>query len=247
MLYLFKKIVGFCLMPLSISLLLVVAGATLLWLRRWQRLARWLVTGGVAVLILAAYGFPGRWILRRLESFHPPFPDATPVSRVVVLGGTYSYSWYVPERNHAGASSLARVVEGVRIYRMQQQPCILVLSGGGVSQGMRTVALDLGVPPECIVVDNKSADTKDQALLLREMLGTEPFALVTSASHMPRAMAMFRKQGMQPIAAPTHYLCIPGKHWSASYLFPSAARIEVTERAEYEVLGLAWARLRGQL
>ncbi len=247
MLFLVKKIVGFCLMPLTVSLLLLVAGAVLLWLKRWQRLARWLVTGGLAVLILAAYGFPGRLVVRRLEAFHPPFTDATPVTRVVVLGGTYSYSWYVPERNHAGTSSIARVVEGVRIYRLQQQPCTLVLSGIGVSQGMRTVALDLGIPPESIVIDNKSADTKDQARLLRDMLGTEPFALVTSASHMPRAMAMFRKQGMNPIPAPTHYLCVPGKHWSASYLFPSAARIEATERAEYEVLGLIWAKLRGQI
>jgi uncharacterized SAM-binding protein YcdF (DUF218 family) len=247
MVFLFKKVVGFCLMPLSIVLLLAVTGTVLLWIRRWQRLARWLITAGLAVLILSAYGVPGSWIMRYLESRHPPFPDSTPVSHVVVLGGGYTYSWYVPERNHINASSLARLVEGVRIYRLQKQPCKLVLSGVGVSQGMRVVALDLGVPDEDIVLEDDSADTKDEARFLRDLLDGQPFALVTSASHMPRSMAMFRKQGLQPIAAPTHYRCKPGKHWSVSRLFPKASRIELTERAIYESLGIVWAKLRGQI
>lgn len=153
----------------------------------------------------------------------------------------------LPERNHVGATSLARVVEGVRIYRLQQAPCSLILSGNGASESMRAVALDLGVPAADIVVENDSADTKDQARLLRETLGDEPFALVTSASHMPRSMAMFRKQGLQPIAAPTQYLCKGDGHWTLSSLFPSAARIGTSERAAYETLGLVWAKLRGQL
>ena len=241
MLFLIKKVVGFCLMPLSLALLLAVAGAVLLWLRRWQRLARWLVTAGLAVLLLAAYGIPGGWVMRWLESRHPP------LTRVAVLGGSYTHSAALPERNHAGATSLARVVEGVRIYRLQKQPCTLILSGAGAARGMRAVALDLGVPDRDIVVENESADTKDQARLLRERLGDEPFALVTSASHMPRSMGMFRKQGMQPIAAPTQYVCKAEGHWSLSSFFPKAARIETSERAAYEALGLAWARLRGQL
>lgn len=247
MLFLFKKVVGFCLMPLSLALLLATVGTVLLWLRRGQRLARWLVTVGLAILLLAAYGIPGSWIMRRLESVHPSFPDATSVTHVVVLGGGYTHSSALPERNHAGTTSLARVVEGVRIYRLQQQPCVLILSGNGASQGMRAVALDLGVPAADIVVENDSADTKDQALVIREMLDGKPFALVTSASHMPRSMAMFRKQGLQPIAAPTQYLCKGDGHWTLSSLFPSAARIGTSERAAYETLGLVWARLRGQI
>jgi len=247
MLFLFKKVVGFCLMPLSLALLLATAGVVLLWLRRWQRLARWLVTVGLAILLLAAYGMPGSWVMRYLESRYAPFPDATPVSHVVVLGGGYTYSESVPERNHISASSLARLVEGVRIYRLQKGPCKLVLSGVSVGPGMRIVALDLGVPAEDIVIEDQSADTKDQARLLREMLGDEPFALVTSASHMPRSMGMFRKQGLEPIAAPTQYLCKPGKRSPLAFLFPKASRIETTERAIYEILGLAWAKLRGQI
>jgi uncharacterized SAM-binding protein YcdF (DUF218 family) len=108
------------------------------------------------------------------------------------------------------------------------------------------VALDLGVPEEDIVLDAVSRDTGEQARLLRERLAGEPFALVTSASHMPRSMELFQHQGLEPVAAPTDYLCKPGKGWSFYSAFPAAARIRTGERAIHELLGLTWARLREQ-
>jgi len=245
MFFLFKKMVGLCLSPLSVVLLLGLAG--LLLVRRGRRRpGRGLLTAAAAMLLLVAYGIPGDWIARRLESRHPPFPDSRPAARVVVLGGDYSFSPRIPARNHVGSSSLARVVEGVRIYRLQESGCMLVLSGAGVAEGMRAVALDLGVPEEHIVLDTASRDTGDQARLLREILAGAPFALVTSASHMPRAMGLFRHQGLEPIAAPTDYLCKPGSGRSFHSAFPAASRIRTCERVIQETLGLLWSRLRGQ-
>ena len=37
------------------------------------------------------------------------------------------------------------------------------------------------------------------------MIGREKFILVTSAAHMPRSMALFRKRGLQPIPAPADF------------------------------------------
>lgn len=245
MFFLLRKIAGLCLMPLSAVLLPGLAGLLLLWRGR-RRPARWLLTAALAGLLLLAYGIPGSWLARRLESRHAPFPDGTAVARVVVLGGDYSYSRRIPARNHIGSSSLARLVEGIRIYRQQEEGCTLVLSGIGVAEGMRVVALDLGVPEEDIVLDPVSRDTGEQARLLGERLGGAPFALVTSATHMPRALALFHRQGLEPIAAPTDYLCKPGDGWSFYAAFPAASRVRTAERAIHEMLGLLWVRLRRQ-
>ena len=43
-------------------------------------------------------------------------------------------------------------------------------------------------------------------MVVKEIVGKDKFILVTSASHMLRAMALFRKQGMEPIPAPTDYM-----------------------------------------
>ena len=63
---------------------------------------------------------------------------------------------------------------------------------------------------------------------------------------MPRAMGLFRAQGLAPVAAPADYLCKPGSGWSFYSVFPAASRIRTSERGIHETLGLLWSRLRGQ-
>jgi hypothetical protein len=56
-----------------------------------------------------------------------------------------------------------------------------------------------------IILRSLSKDTKDQAIHIRKILDNNSFILVTSASHMPRSIVLFRKQGLQPIPAPTDF------------------------------------------
>jgi uncharacterized SAM-binding protein YcdF (DUF218 family) len=58
-------------------------------------------------------------------------------------------------------------------------------------------------------------------------------------------MAMFRKAGMNPVAAPTDYLA-SGEDSDMLSLFPHAQAGLIVERALHEYLGIFWARMRGQ-
>jgi len=64
---------------------------------------------------------------------------------------------------------------------------------------------------------------------------------------MPRAMALFKKQGMQPIPAPTNHLVRSSSWFWIGTLFPSADALLKSQSAFYEYLGLLWAQLRGQI
>jgi uncharacterized SAM-binding protein YcdF (DUF218 family) len=64
---------------------------------------------------------------------------------------------------------------------------------------------------------------------------------------MPRSMALFRNQGMDPIPAPTDFLVKKGQRFGPGIFFPGAGELVRTERAVYEYLGMAWARLRRQM
>lgn len=85
----------------------------------------------------------------------------------------------------------------------------LILSGGGAfdpvpnAEMMADVAIALGVVEKDLVRETTSKDTKDEARLLKEIVGDDTFVMVTSASHMPRSMALFLKLGMNPIPAST--------------------------------------------
>jgi len=83
---------------------------------------------------------------------------------------------------------------------------------------------------------------------VKEIVGKDKFILVTSAAHMPRAMGLFRKQGMEPIPAPTDYMA--GEREGGLRLgmfFPSAGSLEKAGSAIHEYLGMVWGKLRSQI
>ena len=101
---------------------------------------------------------------------------------------------------------------------------------------------------EDIVLETKATDTKDHPIYVKEIIGKDRFILVTSASHMPRAMGLFRKHGMEPIPAPTDYMVKEREGGlSPGMFFPSAGSLEKAERAIHEYLGMMWGKIRSQI
>jgi uncharacterized SAM-binding protein YcdF (DUF218 family) len=254
--FLFKKLIAPFLMPVPFCLALVLSGLLLLWFTRRQRAGKWLATAGAVALLLLGYGSVSGRLLATLERQHGPVVDASAaagrVRWVVVLGGGSSSDAGLPAVMRLSEGSLARLVEGIRLQR-QLPGSRLLLSGGGVfgsapdAETMRALSVELGVDPAALDLDNVSLDTETQAEVVRGRLGAEEFYLVTSASHMPRALALFRKAGTNPLPAPTHFLTQKDRGVSPSDLFPSAGGLRRAEAVTYEYLGLAWAKVRGRI
>jgi uncharacterized SAM-binding protein YcdF (DUF218 family) len=254
--FLFKKLVAPFLMPVPFCLALVLVGLLLLWYTRRQKAGRRLAAAGAVALLLLGYGAVSGRLLATLERRHAPVADASVaagrVHWVVVLGGGSSSDSGLPAAMRLSEGSLARLVEGVRLQR-QLPGGRLLLSGGAVfgsaadSETMRALAVGLGVDSSTLDLDPVSPDTETQAEVVRARLGSEEFFLVTSASHMPRALALFRKAGTNPIPAPTHFLTQKDRGFAPSDLFPSAGGLRRAEATVYEYLGLAWAKVRGKV
>jgi uncharacterized SAM-binding protein YcdF (DUF218 family) len=253
LLFALKKIVGRLLLPLPVTLWLLLLGLALLWFTRWQRAGKVLVTCAAVLLFALGTGFFTRPLLSPLEDAYPSFDAAAHAHKdirwVVVLGGG-SFSAEHPLPTGMTGDSLFRIIEGLRV--LQQLPEARLLVSGGWdwtpdtdANRMRTLALSLGVPEERIVLEAASRDTEEQAVEVGQLLGSEPFVLVTSAYHMRRSMLLFQAQGLDPIPAPTgHSTGTEGPTlWN---LFPWAREIQNAERAVYEYLGLAWSSLRGR-
>jgi len=253
--FLFKKLFSRLFFPVPLCLEILLLGLGLLCLSRWQKTGRAVVFAGVLLLAAVSTDWLPDRALIPLESRYPPAERSTgakePVNWVVVLSGGFKTDPALPLRLRSKDSTLARLVEGIVQYR-RTPGSTLLLSGGGMhresaARVMAETARALGVPEEDIVLETRSADTADQAELVGERVGEDPFVLVTSASHMPRAVYLFQRKGLDPIPAPAHFMNEAAEKRVAWDYFPSHEDIGKAQRAVYEYMGLTWAWMTGEI
>jgi uncharacterized SAM-binding protein YcdF (DUF218 family) len=260
-----KKLLSACLQPCSLLLAIMTLGLVLLCFTKKQRTAKAMLTAGLAFLVLLLIEPVAAALVRPLEATYPPLladttsasatlPDGSPAPRwVVVLGGGHGDNRSLAPIHQLSAPSLVRLAEGIRLQRLLPESK-LVLSGGGdgaattEAEMLAAAGASLGAPAERMVLESQSCDTIDEVRELRAVVGEERFVLVTSATHLPRAMAMFRRAGMNPVPAPTDYLVSDEARgiYAVLGLIPHAGAGLMIERALHEYLGLFWAKLRGQ-
>jgi uncharacterized SAM-binding protein YcdF (DUF218 family) len=246
--FLLKKIVSRLFFPLSLILELLAIG--LLWPSKRKK---FFVTGFLLLYLFSFDPFADLLLWPLERSYRPV--DLSSIRRdvkaVVVLGGGVKEDPSLTSEDRLYEGSLKRLLEGVRLCRHLPK-ARLILSGGDylgetpVAHIMKEAALGQGIPPSRLVQEEYSWDTHDEAQLLKKTLGGAPFYLVTSANHMPRSMALFRKVGTQPLPAPTDFQALWGP-LQPTILFPRAEALLKTEKAFYEYLGLLWGWLRGYL
>lgn len=255
MLFIAKKFIGSLLQPLPMLLLLMGLGLLCIGFTRWQRGGKTLLLIGWLTLALISIQPVSDRLLLPLETHYPTWqpgqPGQTKVDYIVVLGGGYTYNpdW-APSSNLIN-NSLPRVTEGIRLY--QANPGAKMIFTGAAAQGnpvtsAKTAALvaeSLGVPAQDILTLDTPRDTEEEAISTAKVVGDQPFLLVTSASHLPRALRFFQAQGLTPIPAPANQMAITTALNPWEKILPSAYALSHSERAWYETLGQIWQRLKG--
>src|SRR5690606_21114262 len=133
-----------------------------------------------------------------------------PAEAIVVLGGNTAggrENWFLP---YDPQTAETRTEAAAKLFHARRAPLIVVSGAaldGSVSeaQTMARALVRAGVPESAIILETNSHNTRENAVFSSELLkekGVSRVLLVTSALHMPRAMAVFTKQGVHPIAAP---------------------------------------------
>lgn len=248
-----KKFLSPLFFPLPLCFLVLAVGLALLWFTRRQKTGRVIVTSGFAVLVVLTYGWVSDPLLRSLERAYPPPAAAAMVQAkwVVVLGGGTSSDTSLPLTARMTGSTLARLVEGIRLQR-QIPGSRLLLSGAAVfgsgsdAEAMSALAVALGVAPASIVLDDASPDTETQAVNVARIVGGEGCIVVTSAYHMQRAIGLFAKAGLKPVPAPAQYIVQANRGIGPGDFYPGIGGLVTAHIMTNEYLGIAWARLRGR-
>jgi len=212
-----------------------------------EKRAKVLFCLSLAWLFLVSTSLLPDWLMKSLEDryavYQPPANDST-AYHILVLGGGHVADPRLPPHAQLSESALARLVEGIRIYRLLPQSK-LVLSGysstGGTSQAkvLKQTAVSLGVDEQDILLQEKPQNTYQEAKEYTDRYGDHPLVVVTSASHMPRAMKMFAMVGRTAIPAPTNYRIKESEYDRRPWL-PSVDNIRNMHAVMIEYVGY-WA------
>jgi uncharacterized SAM-binding protein YcdF (DUF218 family) len=88
----------------------------------------------------------------------------------------------------------------------------VLYASGTEAEGAESLLTALGVPEDRLILEDKSRDTYENAVFLKEKLTKDGdlgagkrWLLITSAYHMPRAIGAFRQAGFEVEAWPVDY------------------------------------------
>ena len=259
-----KSIFHYAITPSGIISLCFVSGFPLIVMGK--RIGKYLLALGIISYFAFSSSPLSMALLARLENRYPPLLDTKgvgDVDTIVLLTGGAWKDPYVPGTSQVDETTVSRLREAIRLFHLIPDAKV-VISGGPlgiderdipVSRMVGDLASAMGIPGERIILETNSTTTYENGVEIKKILGEKPFVLVTSAFHLPRALAVFEKLGLSPIPAPADFRAI--RHGPHSMLstrellkklisaFPSSSNLAHSERAMHEYAGFIWYWVRG--
>lgn len=240
--------------PFNLSLTLVVLGLVL-GLFRLRKTCGALIVAGLLWALAWSLPITSIWAGGALENRYPHLPpsESPTADAIVVLGGNTANgraNWFLP---YDKETAVVRVDTAAQLYLAGRAPKVL-LSGGALegdvseARGMAHSIRQQGVPESALILENSSRTTYENAALTEDQLksrGIGKVLLVTSALHMPRAMAAFSKQGVEAIAAPNPPQIVEPADGSLPLWLPDQRTFDASRSILKEYTGLFVYWLRG--
>ena len=214
--FVFSKIGLFLIDPGVWLLILLGLGTVLLW-TRWRRGGRLILSASILFICAISVLPVGEAMLATLEDRFPaPRAIAAPVDGIIVLGGAVRQRLTLARGQPALNEHAERMTEFVALAR-RFPTAKLAFTGGSASlfhPDMKETAVarlffkQMGLNANRVIYESGSRNTYENAVFTRRLLRPRPgerWLLVTSATHMPRAIGAFRKAGWNPVAYPVDY------------------------------------------
>lgn len=249
--FLLKKFISFFVEPFGIVITLFFVGLYFLYQKREGR-AKLFLLSSFLLLLLFSYPPFANFLVTPLENKYAKYEykdlnSSQNIKYIHVLGNGHTTDISQPISSQLSDGGTKRVLEGVIIYKNMLNAKLIFTGYKGktdISNAKMNarLALALGVKKKDMIINGAPVDTKEEALFTKTVVGEKPFLLVTSATHMPRAMLLFESLGMHPIAAPTNF----HKEKFVGYLrAPKPIYLHVSSVAIHEYIGLFWSKIKG--
>ncbi|MFA6137091.1 MAG: ElyC/SanA/YdcF family protein [Sulfurimonas sp.] len=240
-----KKFVSFFVEPYGMVLTLFVIDLSLLFMKKEGK-AKGFLLAACGMLFLFSYQPFSNALAKNLEEQYPKYAYQQSVQYIHVLGNGHNVDPEQPLSSQISSAGIKRVLEGVLIHK-QIEGSKLIFTGyegdtnTSNAQMNASLAIALGVKPEDIIIGSQPKDTKEEALFTKSLAADEPFILVTSATHMPRAMKLFNSLGLHPIAAPSDFI---KDEFKGFLVAPDMNSFCSSQRSVHEYVGILWSKIK---
>ncbi|MEQ9170507.1 MAG: YdcF family protein [Rhodospirillales bacterium] len=250
-----SKILWFLVKPSMLMFLGMTAGFILV-LTRYRRAG--LMLFGVSILSLwAVTVIPvGEMMVRDLEERFPK-QTALPekIGGIIVLGGSIDPLMSRARGQIAVDSSMERLLFFAMLGDTRPGVPLVFTGGSGnlfdqdAKEGhyFEDLASLLNLDMSRVIVETDSRNTMENVVFSKKLVTVEagqPWVIITSARHMPRAVGLFRKQGWPVIPYPVDYVTLPAKGWTLR--LENLGGQSMLDAAVHEFLGMAVAYVLGR-
>ena len=254
MFFILSKVLAFLISPFLwflTSMLLFFFLKNELWKKRFKYLT-------LFILVFFTSGLPLGFLVRNWEVSGKKIEIMNEYDIGIVLSGMFEYNRDLEVLSvRRGAD---RIWQTISLYKAKKIRKILISGDSGfvIRKGhheadqTRQILINWGIPSEDIIIENKSQNTHENAVnttkLLKKSYSNKSFLLITSALHMKRASACFRKEGLQfGVFTTDHYTRRKKVEFTPDIFLPSINSFVLWEAFLKEVIGYSVYSLQGYL
>ena len=245
MIYL-HKILPLIFSPLMLVIMLVLLGAYLK--------SKKITLTGIVILVICSLPIISNKLISYLEINYTPqkISNISSADAIVVLSGMVNTiktnDGYKYEFNNA----VDRFISGIDLYKNNKAPYLVFTRGKyrwsvGIPEGeyLKEMAIKYGVPSDSIILTENVENTDEEAKSLKKIFNNKKtkLILVTSASHMPRAIKVFKAADLNVIAYPVDFKT-KNKNFTIIDLIPSAGSFSATNYFVREIIGRTYYKLK---
>ena len=246
--FLLKKLISAFLLPIPIGLFLLLISFIYLMFNSYKK-AKIFLFLGLSCFLFFSFQPISNTLLAPLENTHKALLETPKVNYILVLGSGHKSDKNLSITSQVKMVGINRLVEGIRHHKNLENVKLIVSGYSSNDENSHALmqeklAISLGVNPNDIIRLDTPKDTKEEAIEAKKVVENNKFILVTSASHMKRAVLLFQKEGLNVIASPTNHLAYEDDSNSAYF---SAKNLRNCEIAIHEYLGLLYSYLINEI
>jgi uncharacterized SAM-binding protein YcdF (DUF218 family) len=257
MFFVLSKTLGVLLVPSNFMIAVGAVGLGLLFSKH-RRIGGGLLACCVTALLICGFSPIGALMLLPLETrFSPWSPETGDPTGIIVLGGGVDPELTLARGPPALGPSGVRIVVAAELAHRYPK-ARLVYVGGSSSLGSSTLSeadvaisifKNLGIDEDRVQLERTSKNTDENVRFFMRLANPKPgqrWLLVTSASHIPRSIGLFRKAGLHVEPYPVDWRT---SGWSDLYKLQTdlIGGLLLTDAAAHEWLGLIAYRLTGRI